>query len=97
VGVKGKAMAVEIDRTGVEVKGEASTVYGEPPRVVVPPAFYRDDEPPEPPEGDPHWREFPNFDNITGSHLLVAGVVACLLFAVFVHMLLLLAVSPTSF
>jgi hypothetical protein len=60
------------------------------PRVIVPPAFYRDDEPPEPPEGDPHWREFPFFEGIKGSRLLVAGIVLGVLFVTLAHLAVLL-------
>ncbi len=66
-------------------------VCDEPPRTIVPPAFYRDDEPPEPPDGDPHWREFPSFDGVRSSYLLVAGIIICVLMATAVHMLILLA------
>ena len=60
------------------------------PRITVPPAFYRDDEPPEPPEGDPHWREFPLFEGIKGSRLLVAGIVLGVVFVTLAHLAVLL-------
>jgi hypothetical protein len=63
------------------------------PRVIVPPAFDRDDEPPEPPAGDPHWREFPEFpffEGIKGSRLLVAGVVLGVLFVTLAHLAVIL-------
>ena len=60
-------------------------------RTTVPPAFYNDDEPPEPPYDDPHWREFPFLDNVKSSHLLAVAIVGCLLFATMVHLLILLA------
>ncbi|HKC76256.1 MAG TPA: hypothetical protein VKF37_18950 [Chloroflexota bacterium] len=60
------------------------------PRVSVPPAFYRDDEPPEPPAGDPHWREFPFCEGIKGSRLLVAGIVLGVLFVTLAHLAVLL-------
>ena len=60
------------------------------PRVIVPPAFYRDDEPPEPPEGDPHWREFPFFEGTKDARLLVAGIVLGVLFVTLAHLAVLL-------
>jgi hypothetical protein len=60
------------------------------PRVIVPPAFYRDDEPPEPPAGDPHWREFPFFEGIKGARLLVAGIVLGVLIVTLAHLAVLL-------
>ena len=68
----------------------APAVHDDVPRVTVPPAFYRDDEPPEPPEGDPHWREFPFLEGIRGSRLLVAGIVLGVLFVTLAHLAVLL-------
>lgn len=58
-------------------------------RIAVPPAFYNDEEPPEPPEDDPHWREFPIFDGVRSSRLLVVMVVAIVLTATFAHLAIL--------
>ena len=69
---------------------EAPAVHDDVPRVTVPPAFYRDDEPPEPPEGDPHWREFPFLEGIKGSRLLVAGIVLGVLFVTLAHLAIIL-------
>jgi len=60
------------------------------PRTLVPPAFYRDDEPPEPPDDEPHRSEFPLFEAATASRLLVAGIVLCVCFATLVHLSILL-------
>ena len=65
---------------------------GPGPRVIVPPAFYRDDEPPEPPAGDPHWREFPFFEGIKGARLLVAGIVLGVLFVTLAHLAVILLI-----
>jgi hypothetical protein len=62
------------------------------PRVIVPPAFYRDDEPPEPPAGDPHWREFPFFEGVKGARLLVAGIVLGVLFVTLAHLAVILLI-----
>lgn len=59
-------------------------------REVVPPAFYCDDEPPEPPETDPHWREWPLFESVRTSRLLVAGIVACVCLSTIAHLTILL-------
>jgi hypothetical protein len=64
-----------IDRPVSTREEEATIVPPEPEYLVVPAAFYRDDEPPEPPEGDPHWREFPIFDAMKGSRWVVAAIV----------------------
>ena len=54
--------------------------------IVVPPAFYRDDDPPEPPEGDPHWREFPLFDAMKTPRLLIAAIAMGVVFVTLVHL-----------
>jgi hypothetical protein len=56
----------------------------------VPAAFYRDDEPPEPPEDDPHWQEFPLFDTFRGARLVVAAIVVGVCFATMAHLAILL-------
>jgi hypothetical protein len=70
----------------------SDAVSDDGPRIIVPPAFYRDDEPPEPPEGDPHWREFPFFEGIKGSRLLVAGIVLGVLFVTLAHLAVILLI-----
>ncbi len=56
----------------------------------IPPAFYRDEDPPDPPAGDPHWREFPFFENARGAHLLIGFVAFFVIFATVVHLAVLL-------
>ena len=75
---------------GPALEDRPPSLCDEPPRTVVPAAFYRDDEPPEPPEDDPHWREFPIFESIRGARLLVAAIVAAVLFATFAHLAILI-------
>ncbi len=60
------------------------------PEATVPPAFYRDDMPPDPPRGDPHWREFPFFESMRSTHLVIAGIVFCVCLATVVHLATLL-------
>lgn len=59
-------------------------------RTIVPPAFYCDDEPPEPPEGDPHWREFPFFDAMKTPRLMIAAIASGVVFVTLVHLAVLL-------
>jgi hypothetical protein len=63
---------------------------GDLPQAPVPPAYYRDDTPPDPPRGDPHWREFPFFESMRSTHLVIAGIVVCVCLATVVHLALLL-------
>ncbi len=84
-------MAVENQRTTTIEEEVRSIVEKEMNEGSVPPAFYNDEDPPEPPEDDPHWQEFPFFDGVKSSHLLAAGIVAFLLFATMAHLLILLA------
>jgi len=83
---KARGMAVE----RVTLREDGPPAVHDDARVMVPPAFYRDDEPPEPPEGDPHWREFPFFEGIKGSRLLVAGIVLGVLFVTLAHLAVIL-------
>jgi hypothetical protein len=62
----------------------------DPSEAPVPPAFYRDDTPPDPPWGDPHWREFPFFESMRSTHLVVAGIIVCVCLATVVHLAALL-------
>ena len=55
----------------------------------VPAVFYRD-EPPEPPEDDPHWQEFPLFDTFRGARIVVAAIVVGVCFATLAHLAILL-------
>ncbi len=84
-------MAVDQEHLTSKIEEDVADVLHKASRTPVPPAFYNDEDPPEPPEDDPHWREFPFFDNIKSSHLLVAGIVAFLMFATLAHLLILLA------
>ena len=85
----GKARGRAVEPVTLREDGPPA-VHDDGPRVIVPPAFYRDDEPPEPPEDDPHWREFPFFEGIKGSRLLVAGIVLGVLFVTLAHLAVLL-------
>lgn len=71
------------------IDGVPPVINDEPPRTIIPPAFYRDDEPPEPPDGDPHWREFPFFNDMKKSHLVVIGVVSGVLLVTLAHLAIL--------
>jgi len=84
-------MAVDQEHLTSKIEEDVANVLDKALRTPVPPAFYNDEDPPEPPEDDPHWREFPFFNNIRSSHLLVVGIVASLMFATLVHLLILLA------
>lgn len=79
-----------VDHTVTIREEEATIVPVEPERIVVPPAFYRDEEPPEPPEGDPHWREFPIFDAMKGSRWVVAAIVLGVCLVTLAHLAVLL-------
>jgi hypothetical protein len=59
-------------------------------QIPVPPAFYRDDIPPDPPKGDPHWREFPFFESMKSTHLLIAGIIVGVCLATVAHLATLL-------
>ena len=83
-------MAGDHTMTGREEEATAVPAAPEPERIVVPPAFYRDDEPPEPPEGDAHWREFPIFDAMKGSRWVVAAIVLGVCLVTLIHLSILL-------